>query len=65
MPETDRPWLLDTNILVRMSKSGDPHYPMISRALQTLVSQGVPLCFTSQALGEDWNASTSSSGKTD
>jgi predicted nucleic acid-binding protein len=51
-------WLLDTNILLRMSKSDDPHYPTISRALQALVSQGARLCFTSQVLGEFWNAST-------
>lgn len=37
MPETDLAWLLDTNILLRMSKSDDPHYPVISMALQALV----------------------------
>jgi len=31
---------------------------MINRALQVLVSQGARLCFTSQVLGEFWNAST-------
>jgi predicted nucleic acid-binding protein len=31
---------------------------MISRALRGLVAQGVRLCFTSQTLGEFWNAST-------
>ncbi|MBZ5621280.1 MAG: PIN domain-containing protein [Acidobacteriia bacterium] len=57
MPSAAR-WLLDTNILLRMSKSDDPHYPMISRALRALVAQGARLCFTSQTLGEFWNAST-------
>jgi predicted nucleic acid-binding protein len=52
------PWLIDTNILLRMSKSDDPHYPMISGALRALVAQGARLCFTSQILGEFWNAST-------
>jgi len=51
-------WLLDTNILLRMSKNDDPHYPTITSALQVLVSQGARLCFTSQVLGEFWNAST-------
>lgn len=57
MPDASA-WLLDTNILLRLSKSDDPHHPVIGRALQTLVSQGARLCFTSQVLGEFWNAST-------
>jgi predicted nucleic acid-binding protein len=57
MPDASA-WLLDTNILLRMSKSDDPHHPMIGMALQALVSQGARLCFTSQILGEFWNAST-------
>ncbi len=51
-------WLLDTNILLRMSKSDDPRHAMIRLALQALVAQGARLCFTSQILGEFWNAST-------
>lgn len=51
-------WLLDTNILLRMSKSDDPHYVTISGALQLLVSQGARFCFTSQVLAEFWNACT-------
>ena len=51
-------WLLDTNILLRMSKSDDPHHTVISGALRALVAQGARLCFTSQTLGEFWNAST-------
>jgi predicted nucleic acid-binding protein len=50
--------LLDTNILLRMSKRDDPRYPMIGGALLALVAQGTRLCFTSQTLGEFWNAST-------
>jgi predicted nucleic acid-binding protein len=57
MPDASA-WLLDTNILLRMSKSDDPHYPTIGGALQVLVSHGARLCFTSQVLGEFWNAST-------
>jgi predicted nucleic acid-binding protein len=57
MPDSAR-WLLDTNILLRMSKSDDPHHAMIGGALRTLVARGARLCFTSQTLGEFWNAST-------
>lgn len=51
-------WLLDTNILLRISKNDDPQHPTISGALRVLVAQDARLCFTSQILGEFWNAST-------
>jgi predicted nucleic acid-binding protein len=50
--------LLDSNILLRISQSADPQYGAIRRALHVLVEQGVRLCYTSQTLGEFWNAST-------
>jgi len=50
--------LLDSNILLRISKSDDPQHPVITRALKALVGQGVRLCYTSQTLAEFWNAST-------
>jgi len=50
--------LLDSNILLRISKSDDPQQPVIVRALKTLVEQSIRLCYTSQTLGEFWNAST-------
>ena len=50
--------LLDSNILLRISKSDDPQQPVIGHALRALVGQGVRLCYTSQTLGEFWNAST-------
>ncbi len=50
--------LLDTNILLRISKSDDPQNAAIVQALKSLVAQGVRLCYTSQTLGEFWNAST-------
>lgn len=49
--------LLDSNILLRISKSDDPQYAAISHALHALVGQGARLCYTSQTLGEFWNAS--------
>ena len=50
--------LLDSNILLRTSKSDDPQQAVIGHALRVLVGQGVRLCYTSQTLGEFWNAST-------
>src|SRR6266576_3071741 len=41
-----------------MAKSDDPQHPVIVRALKALVGHGVRLCYTSQTLGEFWNAST-------
>jgi predicted nucleic acid-binding protein len=55
--------LLDTNILLRISKSDDPQQPIIVKALKALVGQGVRLCYTSQTLAEFWNASTRPLGK--
>lgn len=50
--------LLDSNILLRISKSDDPRHPIIVRALKALVGHGVRLCYTTQTLAEFWNAST-------
>jgi predicted nucleic acid-binding protein len=50
--------LLDTNILLRVSKRDDPQHAAIGHALHVMVGQGVRLCYTSQTLGEFWNAST-------
>jgi predicted nucleic acid-binding protein len=50
--------LLDSNILLRISKNDDPRHAVIVRALKALVGQGVRLCYTSQTLGEFWNGST-------
>src|SRR5215831_14033972 len=50
--------VLDSNILLRISKSDDPQHPVIAQALKALVGQGVKLCYTSQTLGEFWNAAT-------
>ncbi|MSV29519.1 MAG: PIN domain nuclease [Bryobacterales bacterium] len=50
--------LLESNILLRIGKSDDPHHAAIAHALHVLAGQRVRLCFTSQILGEFWNAST-------
>jgi hypothetical protein len=36
--------LLDSNILLRISKSDDPQQAVIGQALRVLVGQGVRLC---------------------
>ena len=51
-------WLLDTNILLRISKSADLYHANIVEVLRALVSAQARLCFTSQIVGEFWNAST-------
>ena len=56
MPSGDAS-LLDSSILLRISKSDDQH-AAISHALHALVGQGSGLCYTSQTMGEFWNAST-------
>jgi len=50
--------LLDSNILLRISKRQDPFHLAIVNALRIFVAQGVRLCYTSQTLAEFWNAST-------
>src|ERR1039457_4425726 len=51
-------WLVDTNILLRLGKRDDHQHSTIGAALRVLVAQDARLCFTSQILGEFWNAST-------
>ena len=57
MPD-DRGWLLDTNILLRMSKQADPHYQLLQKTLGLLVNRGCRLYYTTQTFGEFWNVST-------
>ena len=45
MPDNDA-CLLDTNILLRSSKSDGTQYAVIGRALRSLLGQRVRLCYT-------------------
>ena len=54
----DVSYLVDSNILIRWVQPADPDYPIVEAALSTLVKSGAVLCYTSQNLGEFWNAST-------
>lgn len=50
--------LLDSNILLRISRRVDPHYKDIRSALLSYRRRAIRLCYTSQTLGEFWNVST-------
>jgi predicted nucleic acid-binding protein len=50
--------LLDSNILLRVSRRSDPHYHEIRGALVAYRKRAARLCYTSQTLGEFWNVST-------
>jgi predicted nucleic acid-binding protein len=51
-------YLIDSNILIRWSQHGDPGSPMVVAALDRLMLSDADLFYTSQNLGEFWNALT-------
>jgi predicted nucleic acid-binding protein len=51
-------YLVDSNILIRWVQPDSPDYPIVRAALDALVKSGAVLCYTSQNLGEFWNALT-------
>jgi predicted nucleic acid-binding protein len=52
------PYLLDTNIPVRLANRHDPLHRAARQAVYALRSRGERLCYTSQILGEFWNVCT-------
>lgn len=50
--------LVDTNILLRMTRRSDPQHPIVDAALSQLASQGTILHYTHQNIAELWNAMT-------
>jgi predicted nucleic acid-binding protein len=50
--------LVDTNILLRMTRRADPQHHIADTALSRLASRGTALCFTHQNIAELWNAMT-------
>ena len=50
--------LLDTNILLRMTRRSDPEHQVVDAALVELASQGTILHYTHQNIAELWNAIT-------
>ena len=51
-------YLLDSNILIRWVQQNDPEHALVQASLYRLVSSGTDLHYTSQNLGEFWNALT-------
>ena len=50
--------LVDTNILLRMTRRSDPQHQLVDTALARLASQGTTLHYTHQNIAELWNAMT-------
>lgn len=50
--------LVDTNILLRITRRSDPQHQLVDAALSRLAAQGTSLYFTHQNIAELWNAMT-------
>lgn len=50
--------LIDTNVLLRMTRRFDPQHSVIDAALAKLAGQGTTLYYTHQNIAELWNAMT-------
>jgi predicted nucleic acid-binding protein len=50
--------LVDTNILLRMTRRADPQHQLVDAALAQLAGQGTILHYTHQNIAELWNAMT-------
>jgi predicted nucleic acid-binding protein len=50
--------LIDTNILLRISRQNDPQHQLIGATLEELETRGTELCFTLQNIAEFWNVCT-------
>jgi predicted nucleic acid-binding protein len=58
MPDPAPAHLLDTNILLRLSKRDSPEFATIRNALRSLLQGTARLCYTPQNLIEFWNVAT-------
>jgi len=56
MAET--PYLVDSNVLLRWVKPNHRDYPVIVSAADAILRHDGVLCYTSQNVGEFWNACT-------
>jgi predicted nucleic acid-binding protein len=50
--------VVDTNILLRMTRRSDPQHQLVHSALTQLVNQGTTLHYTHQNIAELWNVMT-------
>jgi predicted nucleic acid-binding protein len=51
-------YLVDTNILLRLSKQDDPNHGVVQAAVDGLTKRGAQLCYTAQNISEFWNVCT-------
>ncbi len=51
-------YLIDTNVLLRLSQQSDPHHAVIQTALGVLDKQGAEFYFSLQNIAEFWNVCT-------
>ena len=51
-------YLVDTNILLRITRRSDPEHKVVDTALARLAGQGAILYYTHQNIAELWNAMT-------
>ncbi len=58
-------YLVDSNILLRLSKRNELSYPLVRATIEALQDAGEELCFTPQNLVEFWNVSTRPAEKKD
>ncbi len=56
-------YLIDTNILLRLSRENDPQNALIQAALNKLNQRGLGLYFTLQNIAEFWNVCTRPAGQ--
>lgn len=55
---TATPHLVDSNILIRLTKRDHADYSLVRTAVGALEEDGAPLFYTHQNMAEFWNAST-------
>jgi predicted nucleic acid-binding protein len=48
-------YLADTNVLLRLSQSDSPEYPLMRLALERLWTAAAQICYTAQNITEFWN----------
>jgi predicted nucleic acid-binding protein len=53
-----RPHLIDSNILLRISRRDDPDHAVVDRAIATLAEAGAVFYYTHQNVTEFWNVAT-------
>jgi predicted nucleic acid-binding protein len=52
------PYLLDTNLLVRIANASDKHHVTANKAIEKLFKQNERLCIAPQVLTEFWNVAS-------